>query len=154
MSDPDTSQTSSASVDAEGDINIGGDIVGRDKIETHQHYQQAPTEDQNWQLFYAGGLLARTLLILGTIIMVVGALGFSAVLWGSSAARSQASLPWVGSPLFRWGNHNRIGRAIASHSLHLAPRSPGGQRPCPAQAVHGITSARSEIQRLKVVLRQ
>ncbi len=76
MNDPEKPQTSSASINAQGDSNIGGDVVGRDKIESHHHYQQAPSENQTWEMLYAAGWLARTLYILGMILVFGGVLTF------------------------------------------------------------------------------
>ena len=119
MSDAEKPQTSSASVNAQGDTNIGGDVVGRDKIETHQYYQQAPSEDQDWQLFYAGGWLARTLLILGTIILVVGVLAFfGGILLGSGGEASGLIILGGFGAILVGGIMTGIGRAIASHGLY------------------------------------
>jgi hypothetical protein len=77
MSDPEKPPISGGtSIDAEDNVNIGGDVVGRDKIETYQYFQQAPSADQGRVTLHEAGCLARTLLILGVILIVGGFLGF------------------------------------------------------------------------------
>jgi hypothetical protein len=71
-------------------LTIGGDAVGRDKIETHEHYGEEPY--QELEEFYAGGCLSRTLIVVGTIILVAGILTFfGAVLYGFTAQSFEAS---------------------------------------------------------------
>jgi len=69
MNDPEQPSSSSASVNAQGDANISGDVVGRDKFETHQHIQQAASFEEGWEMLEAGGRVTKTLINLGQICM-------------------------------------------------------------------------------------
>ena len=75
MSEPDKSQTGTT-INSQGDTNVGRDVVGRDKYETHQHYQQAPAQGITWEMFNEAGGLAKTLMILGMLLVVGAFLGF------------------------------------------------------------------------------
>lgn len=92
MSDPEKPPTTSTSINAQGDVNVGRDVVGRDKIETHQHIQQAPSADQGWAMFHEAGCLARTLLILGAILIVGAFLGFIGMAIYTVSLASSASV--------------------------------------------------------------
>src|SRR5512143_1065116 len=92
MSDPEKPPTTSTSINAKGDANVGRDVVGRDKIETHQYIQQAPSADQGWERLHEAGCLARTLLILGVILIVGAFLGAIGMMIYSASLASSASV--------------------------------------------------------------
>jgi ABC-type Na+ efflux pump permease subunit len=86
MSDSDNPQTGGVSVNSEGDTRIGGDVVGRDKYESHIHYEQDP--NQGWEQLQASGCLAKSLMIVGAVLLVAGLLGFFGAIVLSSTAHT------------------------------------------------------------------
>ena len=125
MSDPEKSQNGGTSISSEGNTSVGGDVVGRDKIEMHQHYQQAPAEGKGWEAFYAAGCVARTLLILGILLVIAGFLAFFGTIFVSSTARTFEESSAIGP--FAAGSIGvalvgmiitGIGSVMASHDLY------------------------------------
>ncbi len=125
MSDPEKSQSGGTSISSEGNTRVGGDVVGRDKIEMHQHYQQAPAEGKGWEAFYAAGCVARTLLILGILLVIAGFLAFFGTIFILSTTRtfegSQAMAPFAAGSIgvvLVGMIITGIGSVMASHDLY------------------------------------
>jgi hypothetical protein len=105
------------------DVVIEGDAVGRDKIETNEYYEKEPY--QEWEEFYAGGCLSRTLIVLGTILAVAGFLifffsiiiGFTARSFESATAGLPFTVAGFGT-IVVGGIILTIGRLMARHGAY------------------------------------
>jgi uncharacterized membrane protein YkgB len=136
----------SGGINIEGsNVVTKGDAVGRDKIEKHKYYKKDPF--RAWETFYAGGCLAKTLIILGTIILIAGFLTFAgtiliaitsiATIITSIATTSTDTIPGafaevgaltpfiaVGFGAFLVGMLTlALGQAMAQHSAHRQRRN-------------------------------
>jgi hypothetical protein len=78
-------------------VRIGGDLVGRDKVERHEYYGDNPYRD--FEDFHAGSPLAKLLTVFGGIMLGGGFLGFVAsVIYAflNFPTRMDSIIPYVG----------------------------------------------------------
>lgn len=71
MSESSGKQSGGINID-DADVTIGGDVIGRDRIE----YRYGEDRFSAIETYYEGGCLARILMIVGALAIGVGFLGF------------------------------------------------------------------------------